>query len=90
MSIELKMLLFTVGLFFVQLLAQVIAELIQHGLGYAISARDDWSPCPMLIRNGAVIASSAPITTPLRQTLAMRPTLLFRVSMLNSFKLAAA
>ena len=42
MSIELKMLLFTVGLFFVQLIVQVVAEVIQHGLGYAISARDDW------------------------------------------------
>lgn len=42
MSIELKMLLFTVALFFVQLLAQLIAEVIQHGLGYAVSARDDW------------------------------------------------
>ena len=42
MSIELKMLLFTVGLFFVQLIAQVVAEVIQHGLGYAVSARDDW------------------------------------------------
>ena len=42
MSIELKMLLFTVALFFVQLIAQVVAEVIQHGLGYAMSARDDW------------------------------------------------
>lgn len=42
MSIELKMLLFTVALFFVQLIAQVVAEVIQHGLGYAVSARDDW------------------------------------------------
>lgn len=42
MSIELKMLLFTVALFFVQLVAQVVAEVIQHGLGYAVSARDDW------------------------------------------------
>jgi uncharacterized MAPEG superfamily protein len=42
MAIELKMLLFTVALFFVQLVAQVVAELIQHGLGYAVSARDDW------------------------------------------------
>lgn len=42
MSIELKMLLFTVGLFFVQLLAQVLAELIEHGIGYAVSARDEW------------------------------------------------
>jgi len=42
MSIELKMLLFTVGLFFVQLVAQVLAELMQHGLKYAVSSRDDW------------------------------------------------
>jgi len=42
MSIELKMLLFTVALFFVQLIAQVVAEVIQHGLGYAVSSRDDW------------------------------------------------
>jgi uncharacterized MAPEG superfamily protein len=42
MSIELKMLLFTVALFFVQLIAQVVAETIQHGIGYAVSARDDW------------------------------------------------
>jgi len=42
MSIELKMLLFTVALFFVQLLAQVLAELIQNGIGYAVSARDEW------------------------------------------------
>ena len=42
MSIELKMLLFTVGLFFVQLFAQIIAEVIEHGISYAVSARDDW------------------------------------------------
>lgn len=42
MSIELKMLLFTVALFFVQLIAQVIAELMQHGLKYAVSSRDNW------------------------------------------------
>ena len=42
MSIELKMLLFTVALFFVQLIAQVVAEVMQHGLGYAMSSRDDW------------------------------------------------
>ena len=42
MSIELKMLLFTVVLFFVQLIAQVVFELIQNGIGYAVSARDDW------------------------------------------------
>ncbi len=42
MAIELKMLLFTVGLFFIQLVAQVVAELMQHGLAYAVSARDEW------------------------------------------------
>ena len=42
MAIELQMLLFTVALFFVQLFAQVIAETIQHGIGYAVSARDKW------------------------------------------------
>ena len=42
MSIELKMLLFMVALFFVQLIAQVVAEVLQHGLGYAVSPRDDW------------------------------------------------
>jgi uncharacterized MAPEG superfamily protein len=42
MSIELKMLLFTVALFFVQLLAQVFAAFIQQGLGYLASARDEW------------------------------------------------
>ncbi len=42
MSIELKMLLFTVALFFVQLIAQVVAEILQNGLGYAVSARDEW------------------------------------------------
>lgn len=42
MAIELKMLLFTVALFLVQLLAQVLAEVMQHGIGYAASARDDW------------------------------------------------
>lgn len=42
MSIELKMLLFTVALFFVQLILQVVAELMQHGLKYAIGSRDEW------------------------------------------------
>lgn len=42
MAIELQMLLFTVALFFVQLLAQILAELIEHGLGYLASARDEW------------------------------------------------
>lgn len=42
MSIELTMLLWTVILFMVQLLAQVAAEGMEHGLGYLLSARDDW------------------------------------------------
>jgi len=42
MSVELTMLLYTVVLFFVQLVAQGAAETIQHGVGYALSARDDW------------------------------------------------
>jgi uncharacterized MAPEG superfamily protein len=42
MSIELKMLLFTVALFFVQLIAQIVAELSQHGLRYMVSPRDEW------------------------------------------------
>ena len=42
MSIELKMLLFTVGLFFVQLILQVLADTIQQGIGYLASARDEW------------------------------------------------
>ncbi len=42
MSVELKMLLFTVALFFVQLIAQVVAEVMQHGLKYAVSPRDTW------------------------------------------------
>ncbi|MEZ5871344.1 MAG: MAPEG family protein [Nitratireductor sp.] len=42
MSIELKMLLFTVVLFFVQLIAQVVFEMVQNGIGYTVSARDDW------------------------------------------------
>lgn len=42
MSIELKMLLFTVALFFVQLLAQVFAEMAQQGISYLASARDEW------------------------------------------------
>jgi len=51
MSIELKMLLFTVGLFFVQLIAQVVGEVMQHGLKYAVSARDDWkNPTGMVSR----------------------------------------
>ncbi|MGI9402732.1 MAG: MAPEG family protein [Rhizobiaceae bacterium] len=42
MSIELKMLLFTVGLLFIQLLAQVFAEMMQQGISYLASARDEW------------------------------------------------
>jgi uncharacterized MAPEG superfamily protein len=42
MAIELQMLLYTVALFLVQLVAQVVAEVIQHGIGYAVSSRDDW------------------------------------------------
>ncbi len=42
MSVELTMLLYTVILFMVQLVAQVGAEIIQHGIGYALSSRDDW------------------------------------------------
>ena len=51
MSIELKMLLFTVGLFFIQLVAQVVGEVMQHGLKYAVSARDNWkNPTGMISR----------------------------------------
>lgn len=42
MSIELTMLLWTVILFMVQLVAQVVAEGMEHGMGYLLSARDDW------------------------------------------------
>ncbi len=42
MSIELTMLLWVVVLFLVQLTAQVIAEMMEHGIGYLLSARDDW------------------------------------------------
>jgi uncharacterized MAPEG superfamily protein len=42
MSIELTMLLYVVILFLAQLVAQVLAELMEHGIGYALSARDDW------------------------------------------------
>lgn len=42
MSVELTMLLYTVVLFFVQLFAQVGAEMIQQGAGYLLSARDEW------------------------------------------------
>ncbi len=42
MSIELTMLLWVVILFLVQLLAQVVAEMMEHGVGYLLSARDDW------------------------------------------------
>jgi len=36
------MLLWTVVLFVVQLLAQMLAEAMEHGPGYIVSARDDW------------------------------------------------
>ena len=42
MSIELTMLLWVVILFLVQLLAQIFAEIMEHGMGYLLSARDDW------------------------------------------------
>lgn len=42
MSIELTMLLYVVVLFLVQLAAQVLAEVMEHGVGYLLSARDDW------------------------------------------------
>ena len=42
MSIELTMLLWVVILFLVQLLAQVVAEMMEHGIGYLLSARDEW------------------------------------------------
>ena len=42
MSIELTMLLWVVILFLAQLLLQVLAELMENGLGYALSARDEW------------------------------------------------
>lgn len=42
MSIELTMLLWVVILFLVQLVAQVLAEMMEHGVGYLLSARDEW------------------------------------------------
>ena len=42
MSVELTMLLWVVILFLVQLVAQIVAEMMEHGIGYLISARDDW------------------------------------------------
>ena len=42
MSIELTMLLWVVILFLVQLVAQVLAEMMEHGIGYLLSARDEW------------------------------------------------
>ncbi len=42
MAIELQMLLFTVGLFLVQLVMQVVAEMLEHGIGYMLGSRDDW------------------------------------------------
>ncbi len=41
MAIELKMLLYTVVLFFVQLVLQGAYGMIQNGLGYTLSAQDD-------------------------------------------------
>ena len=41
MSIELKMLLFTVVLFVVQLVLQATFAVIENGLGYALGAQDD-------------------------------------------------
>lgn len=42
MSIELTMLLWVVILFLFQLVAQVVAEMMEHGVGYLLSARDEW------------------------------------------------
>jgi uncharacterized MAPEG superfamily protein len=42
MSVELTMLLWVVILFLVQLVAQGVAEIMEHGIGYMLSARDDW------------------------------------------------
>ena len=42
MSVELTMLLWVVILFVAQLLAQIIAEMMEHGIGYLFSARDEW------------------------------------------------
>jgi uncharacterized MAPEG superfamily protein len=42
MSVELTMLLWVVILFLVQLVAQGVAEMMEHGVGYMLSARDDW------------------------------------------------
>ncbi len=42
MSIELTMLLWVVILYLVQLLAQVLAGLMENGLGYSFGARDEW------------------------------------------------
>ena len=42
MSVELTMLLWVVILFLVQLVAQGVAEIMEHGIGYMVSARDDW------------------------------------------------
>ena len=41
MAIELKMLLYTVVLFVVQIVAQTLIGLIQNGFGYALGAQDD-------------------------------------------------
>ena len=42
MSIELTMLLWVIVLFFVQSVAQILAEMMEHGIGYLVGARDDW------------------------------------------------
>lgn len=42
MSVELTMLLYVVVLFLAQLVAQVLAEMMEHGIGYLLSARDEW------------------------------------------------
>ncbi|MCC0021780.1 MAG: MAPEG family protein [Nitratireductor sp.] len=41
MTIELKMLLYATILLILQLIFQVLGEIIQNGLGYALSARDE-------------------------------------------------
>ena len=41
MTIELKMLLYSTILLLVLLVFQVLAEIVQNGIGYALSARDD-------------------------------------------------
>ena len=43
MSIELTMLLWVVILYLAQLLAQMLASLMENGMGYALGARDEWA-----------------------------------------------